>query len=145
MSYKPTIQSVGQSDIRCRPLTLLAALSACLFFHAYFIPFLKCSLPHIAQPTIDMESAPWPSSVAADTVVLPFHHSEIPHALLILASDSVARVETEDLDSFEEDPGHPQAISAASLISLGELCSHDSPRPPLLPFLANHGLMSRRF
>jgi hypothetical protein len=54
-------------------------------------------------------------------------------------------METEDLDSFEEDSGHPQAFLEASLTHCGELSGPNSLRAPFLPFLAIHGLMSRRF
>ena len=64
----------------------------------------------------------------------------------ILAGDYLVCEETEDLDPFEDDPGHPQAVFEASLIPpLSQLSRPDSPRAAFLPFHAIHGLMSRRF
>ncbi len=145
MSYKPTIQTVGKAEIRCQRVRVLAALSACLLFHAYFIPFTHGSVPDISQSSRDLETDSSPSLDVSSLVVLPSHDTGTSHKPLVLAGDSLVCVETEDLDSFEEVPGHPQAFPEASLIPLGEFSSHDSPRAPFLPFLAIHGLMSKRF
>jgi hypothetical protein len=139
------MQTVGKTVIRCQPLRVLAALNACLIFHAYFIPFSNGSVPDTSQCSSDLEADSIPSLVVSSFVVSPSHDTGTSQELFVLPGDSVVCVETEDLDSFEDDSGHPQAIPEASLIPLGELASHDSPRAPFLPLLASHGLMSRRF
>jgi hypothetical protein len=145
MSYKPTIRTVGKAEIRCQPVRVLAALSACLFFHAYGIPFTNGSVADISQTSIDLETDSSPGLDLSGLVVLPAHDTGTSHKPLVLAGDSLVCVEAEDLDSFEEDPGHAQAFPEASLIPPGEFSSHDSLRAPFRPFLAMHGLMSRRF
>jgi hypothetical protein len=140
MSYNPKLQTIGKAEIRCHPVRVLAASIACLLFHTYFIPFTNGSVPGISQSSIDLDTDPSPLFD-----VLPSHDNGASHKPLVLAGDSLVCVETEDLDSFEEEPGHPQAFLEASFIPLGELSSHASPRAPILPFLPIHGLMSRRF
>ena len=113
MSYKPIIQTIGKAEIRCQPVRVLAALSACLLFHAYFIPFTNGSVPDISQSSRDLETDSSPSLDVSSLVVLPSHDTGTSHNPLVLAGDSLVCVETEDLDSFEEDPGHPQAFPEA--------------------------------
>ena len=145
MLYKPTIQTVGKAEIRCHPARVLAALSACFLFYACSIPFTNGSVPDISQSSRDLEKGSPLSPDVSYLVVSPSHDPGTSHESSVLAGDSLVCVETEDLDSFEKDPGHPQAFPEASLIPLGELSSHDSPRASFLPFLAIHGLMSKRF
>jgi hypothetical protein len=140
MSYKPIIQTIGKAAIRCQPVHVLAALSACFLFHAYFIPLTNGSVSDVSQSSRRLET-----DSSTRLVVSPFHDSGTSHEPLVQAGDSLVCVETEDLDSLEEDPGHPQPFPEQGLIRLGEFSSHDSPRASLLPFLAIHGLMSRRF
>ena len=145
MSYRPTIQTVGKAEIRCQPVRVLAALSACLLFQAYFIPFTNGSVSDIAQFSSALETGSSPSLDVSSLVVLRSHDTGTSHKPLALAGDFLVCAETEDPDPFDEDPGHPQAFAEASLIPLGEFSSHDSARARFLPFLAIHGLMSRRF
>jgi len=145
MSYKPTIRTVGKPEILCQPVRVLAALSACLLFHAYCIPFTNGSVRDISQSSIDFETDSSPGLDVSSLVVLPAHDTGTSHKPLVLAGVSLVCVEAEDSDSFEEGPGHPQAFPEASLIPPGEFSSHDSPRAPFLPVLAIHGSMSRRF
>jgi hypothetical protein len=145
MSYKPIVHTVGKAEIRCLPVRVLAALIASLLFHAYFIHFTNGCVPAISRSSIVLEADSPPSLDVSGLVDLPSHDSGSSHTPLALASDSLVCVETEDPDFFEEDNGHPQAFPEASLNPTGELSSDDSPRAPFLPFLAVHGLMSRRF
>jgi hypothetical protein len=144
MSSKPIIQTVGKAEIRCQPVRFLAALSAWLLFYGFLIPFTSGLVPDFSQSK-DLESDSSPGFDASSLVVLASHDNGTSHKPLVLAGDSLVCVETEDLDSFEEDLGHPQASPEASLTPLGESSRHNSPRTPLPPFLAIHGLMSRRF
>jgi hypothetical protein len=145
MSYKPINQTVGKAAIRCQPARVLAALSACLLVHAYIIPFTDGSAPDISQSSRYLETGSSPRPDVSRLAVLPAHDTGKSHMPLVVASDSLVCMETEDLDFFEEDSGHPQAFPEASLIPLGEFAGLDSPRAPFLPFLTIHGLMSRRF
>jgi hypothetical protein len=145
MSYKPIVQTVGKVEIRCQPLRVLAAFGACLLFFVYFIPFSIGSAPDISRSSRDLETDSSPGFGVSHLGVSPSDDAGISHKPLVLAGDSVVRVETEDLGSLEEDPGHPQAFLEANLIPLGKLSRHVSPRAPFVPFLAIHGLMSRRF
>jgi hypothetical protein len=145
MSFEPIIRTAGNVELRCQPVRVLAALGAVLLFCAYFIPFTHGSVPDISQSSRDLEADSSRSLTVSNLVILPCHDTGTSHRPLLLVSDCLVCVETEDPDSLEEDPGHPQAFPEASLISLGELSRHDSPRVPFLPFLAIHGLMSRRF
>jgi hypothetical protein len=140
MSYKPIIQTIGKAEVRCQPVRLLAALGACFLFHAYLIPLTNGSVPDVSQSPRALQTDSSPR-----LVVSPSHDTGTSHEPLVRVVDSLVCVETEDLDSLEEDPGHPQAFPEQSLIRVGESSSHDSPRAPFLPFLAIHGLMSRRF
>jgi hypothetical protein len=146
VSYKPLIEAVGKAKIRCELVRVLAALSACAVFCAYFIPFTHGSVSGSFQPSRDLETDSARSGVGVSgLVLLPAHDTGTSHKRFVLAGDSLPCVETEDLDSLEEDPGHPQVFPEASLIPLGELSCQDSTRTSFLPFLAIQGLMSRRF
>jgi hypothetical protein len=148
MSYKPTVGTVGKAEIRCQPLSLLAALSVCLLYYAYVIPFTKCSVPDISRLPRDLQAELSPRLDASILVVLPSHNAGNPHNTLGLADDSIVCEENGDQDSFEEDPEHRQAFPESSRIPLGEFTSRDCPWAPFLPIfpsVANRGLMSRRF
>ena len=126
---RPMTETVGKSEVRYQPVLVLAALSACFLFHAYFIPLTHGSVSDIPRSSRDLETD-FPPSVA----VLPFHDTGTSREPLVLGSDSLVCLESEDLESLEEDPGHPQAFPEPSLIRLGEFSSHDSPRTPFLLF-----------
>ena len=117
MPYEPTIQTVGRAEIRCQPVRVLAVLSACLLFYAYFIPFTNGSVPNISQSSRDFETDSSPSPGVSSLVVLPSHDTVTSHKPLVLAGDSLVCVETEDLDTFEEDPytsRKPRTFSSVS-------------------------------
>jgi hypothetical protein len=144
MSFDPIIQTDRKAGIRGQPVRVMCALSACLLFHAYFIPFTHDSARDISQCSRDRETDSSSSLAVSSLVVLPSHDPGSSRNPGSLAGDSLVCVETEDLDRIEEDPGHSHAFPGAGLIPLGEFSSHGSPRAPLLSFLAIHGLMSRR-
>jgi hypothetical protein len=145
ISNRPTIQTVGKAEIPCQPVRVLAALSACLLFQAYFIPFTNGCVTDIAQFSSALETGSSPSLDVSSLVALPSYDTGTSHKRLALAGDVLVCVETEDPDPFDEDLGHPHAFAEASLNPQSEFSSHDSPRASFLPFLAIHGLMSRRF
>jgi hypothetical protein len=145
MSHKPIIQTIGKAAIRCQPVHVLAAFGACLLFCAAFIPFPNGSVRRISQSSRDVETDSSPSLDVSSLVVLPARDTGGSRKPLVFARDCIVCVETEDFDSFEEDPGHAQAFPEAGLLRLGEHSCHDSPRAAFLPLLAIHGLMSRRF
>jgi hypothetical protein len=109
------------------------------------IPFTNGPVLDISQFSRELEDEPFAGRDVLSLVVLPSHDTGATQKSQILAGDLLVRVETEDLDSFEEDPGHSQAFPVSSHVPLGETSSHDPPRAPLLRSVANHGLMSRRF
>lgn len=145
MSSRPTIRTVGEAEIRCRPVSVLAALGACLLFPAYSIPSTNRSVSDITPFSGALERGSSPGPEVSGLVVLRSHDAGTSQGPSALAGDSLICVQTEDLDPFDEDPGHPRAFAEANLIPLGESSSHDSARARFLPFLAIHGLMSRRF
>jgi hypothetical protein len=145
MLYEPTTQNVGKAELRCQPVRVLAALSVCLLFHASVTSFTKGFAPQISQSSRDIETDLLPNLDVSSLVVFPSRDTGSSHTPLDLARDSLVCAETEDLDSFEEDPGHPQALLEVNLVPLRQFSCHHSPRSPFLPFLAVHGLMSRRF
>ena len=145
MSYKPTIETVGDAEIRCRPVSVLAALGVCLLFQAYFIPFTNRCVSDIAQFSSALVSASSPSLDDSSLVVLRSHDTGTSQRPLALARNFLVYAESEDPDPFDEHPGQLQACAVASLIPRGEFSSHDSARARFLPFRAIHGLMSRRF
>jgi hypothetical protein len=145
MSYRPTIQTVGKAEIRCQSLRVLAALSACLLCQAHLISCTNGSLSDIVHFSSAFEMDLSPRLDIASVVVLRSQDTGTSHKPLAFASDFLVCEETEDPDPFDEDTGHPQAFAESSLIPVGEFSSYDSARAGYLPFLAMHGLMSRRF
>ena len=139
-SHKPIIRAIGKSEIRCQPVRVLAALGACFLFHAYLIFLPNGSVPDVAQSSRVLRT-----DSSRSLAVSPSHDTGTSRNPLVLVGDSLVCVESEDLDSLEEGPGHPQASPEPSLIRLGESFTHHSPRAAFLPFLAIQGLMSRRF
>jgi hypothetical protein len=145
MSYKPTLQTVGKAVIRDQSIILLGTLSACFLFHTHFIPFANFSLPDNSQSSRFSGTDPSSGFDVCGVAVSSSRNSERPQTPRGLVGDLIVCVETEDLDSLEEDPGHPQWFAESDFPSLGQFSNHNSPRPLSLPFVANHGLMSRRF
>ena len=156
MSFRPTIQTVGKAEIRFQPMRVLAAVGACLVFQPYFNSChgsfrLRHRLNYQVLwnglfASLDFSSLDISSLDVSGLVVVRPHDTGTSHKLLALARDFLVCLETEDPDPCDENPGHPQALSGANLLPLGEFStSHDSARAGFLPSLAIQGLMSRRF
>jgi hypothetical protein len=139
------MQTVSKFKIRWQTARVLAAIGVCFFFLAYFTPFSNASVSDISQPSRDLETVSPTSLDVSNLVFSVSHDTRTAHECLVSAGDSPVRVETEDLDSFEEDAGHPQMFLETGLLPFGEFSSHDFPRGLSLPFPVIHGLMSRRF
>jgi hypothetical protein len=145
MSSKPINRTVDNPGFRCQPVPVLATLSACLLLFTSLLVSTRDFLPGIAQVSSNSGSILATGIDGSCFVASPSQDQENSHRPLILANDSLVCVETEELDSFEEDSGHPQVFPEACLILVGEFSCLNSPRPPLPPYLTVHGLMSRRF
>lgn len=145
MSYRSTIQTGDNAEIRCQPVRVLAAIGACLLFQAYLIPFTNVSASDTAQFSSDLESGSSPTLDDSSLVVLPSHDTGTSHEPFALRGDFPICVASEDPDASDEDPRYPQAFARAGRIPPGEFSSHHSPQTRSLPFLEIQGLMSRRF
>lgn len=110
------------------------------------IPFATGSVPDIPHFSRELGTDSSANIDVFSLVVLPPHGIGTSHEPSVLAGDALVCVDSENLDPFEEeDPAHPEAFAEAGLTAPDDFRSPDSPRASFLPFLAIHGLMSRRF
>jgi len=145
MSFKPTTETVGKPKFECRPARILVALSACFLLLACSTPITNGTDPDGSHTSSGLAAGSLDSRRLPSLIVSASHDNGSPDTPRILASDRLVCVETEDLDSFEEDPGNPQTIHEASLLPLGHLSPQAASRAESLPVLATLGSMSRRF
>ena len=143
MSHRPTARHLGHDEAwlsaGCRFFVLL--LSLVLVLGGY------STSRAVSVPASGLVDSATSSSAGLTTDFFWYGHSvaESCFATKLVACDALSRIEIEELDSLEEEPGHPTLPPVAESVSFGSFRQSHPPRLPSLPFLSDNGLMSRRF
>ena len=144
MSYRPTIQTVGNAEFDASPVSVLAALSVCLLFQAYFILFTNRSASDIAQFSSTLYRARRPASMTPVSLSCGLTIPGLRTSLWLCAVTSSFMRRPRIRTPSTNIPGTLNVCRSKShpsrRILQPRLCSGTFP-----PFLAIHGLMSRRF